>query len=232
MAACFTQWTVLPHDPVQKLSENLWRVEAPMGKSNRRVMSVIRLRDRRLIIHNAIALDEPEMKDLEAWGEVSAILVPNRFHRQDCRIWKQRYPKAKVFCPTAATSAVAKAVTLDGSYADAPGDDSVKVRHVQGVGEREGVVEVQSTDGLSLVFCDTVLNLKPMGGVFGFLLHPTGTVSVPRFTRWFFVKDKGALQTDLAALAARGPVRLIPGHGGEVSEGAAEALKQAAARLG
>ena len=152
MAACFTQWTVLPHDPVQKLSENLWRVEGALGKTNRRVMSVIRLRDGRLIVHNAIALDEPEMKELEAWGEMAAILVPNRFHRQDCRIWKDRYPKAKLFCPAAAAGAVAQVAAVDGSYADAPGDDGVKVRHLMGIGDREGVVEVQSADGLGLVF--------------------------------------------------------------------------------
>jgi hypothetical protein len=77
MAVCFTEWTVLPHEPVQKLAENLWRVEGALGKSNRRAMSVVRLRDGRLIVHNAIALDEPEMQELEAWGEVAAILVPN-----------------------------------------------------------------------------------------------------------------------------------------------------------
>jgi hypothetical protein len=47
---------------------------------------------------------------------------------------------------------------------------------------------------------------------------------VPRFTRWVFAKD-------LHALAARGPVRLIPGHGRVVADGAAAALEAAAARL-
>jgi hypothetical protein len=231
MAVCFTQWTVLPHDPVEKLADNLWRVEAPLGKSNRRVMSVARLRDGRLVVHNAIALDDAEMKELDAWGEVAAILVPNRFHRQDCRIWKDRYPKARVFCPASARGAVSKAVAVDGSYADAPGDEAVRVRHLAGLGEREGVVEVQSSDGLGLVFCDTILNMPAMGGAFGFLLHPTGTASVPRFTRWVFAKDLAALRADLHALAARGPVRLIPGHGRVVADGAAAALEAAAARL-
>jgi hypothetical protein len=193
-------------------------------------MSVARLRDGRLVVHNAIALDDAEMKELDAWGEVAAILVPNRFHRQDCRIWKDRYPKARVLCPKAATAAVAKAVAVEGSYSDAPGDDTVRVRHLEGIGEREGVIEVHSADGVTLVFCDTLLNLPARGGPIGFLLHPTGVPSVPRFTRWFFAKDLGALQKDLRALAALRPVRLIPGHGAVVTDGTA-ALEAAAARL-
>jgi len=231
MAVCFTRWTVLPHGAVEKLADNLWRVEAPLGARNRRVMTVARLRDGRLLVHNAIALDKPEMKELDAWGEVAAILVPNRFHRQDCRIWKDRYPKAKVYCPASASGAVGKAVAVDGSYADAPGDDGVRVRHLQGVGDREGVVEAQSGDGVTLVFCDTILNLPAMGGVLGFLLHPTGAPSVPRFTRWFFAKDKATLKADLVALATRRPVRLIPGHGPVVTDGATAALEAAAGRL-
>lgn len=64
----FTEWTVLPHRPIEKLTDNLWRVSGIVG-SIQRQMAVGRLRDGRLMIVNAIALDEPASSpcaDLEA----------------------------------------------------------------------------------------------------------------------------------------------------------------------
>jgi hypothetical protein len=31
MAKTFTTWTVLPHQPIEKLTENLWRVSGTMN---------------------------------------------------------------------------------------------------------------------------------------------------------------------------------------------------------
>jgi len=59
----------------------------------------------------------------------------------------------------------------------------------------------------------------------GFILHPTGTLSVPRATRWLFAKDSNELRRDLEAIAETPSLkRVIPGHGPVVCE-------QAAARL-
>jgi hypothetical protein len=83
MAKCFETWTVLPHGPIEKLSENLWRVEGTMNDGKiKRVMTIARMKDGRLVVHNAIAL-EPELQaEIEAFGTPAAIVVPNGFHRQ------------------------------------------------------------------------------------------------------------------------------------------------------
>ena len=100
MAKVFTTWTLLPHKPIEKLEENLWRVEGKMpdGKTQR-AMVVARKQNGGLVIHNAIALEETEMKELEAFGKPEILLVPNRFHRQDSRIWKER-PRKRQPMPT------------------------------------------------------------------------------------------------------------------------------------
>src|SRR5689334_21741278 len=94
----FTTWTVLEHDPIEKLADNLWRVHGYMDRVQRQ-MILARQPDGRLFVHNAIALDDAEMKEVEAWGTPSTIFVPNPFHRQDAFIWKQRYPEAKIVAP-------------------------------------------------------------------------------------------------------------------------------------
>src|SRR4051812_12527376 len=97
MAACYTTWKVLPHTPIERVSDTLWHVEGTMESGTRRIMSLVRLRDGRVLMHNAIALDDAEMAAIDAWGTVAAILVPNGFHRMDCRIMQERYPAAKVY---------------------------------------------------------------------------------------------------------------------------------------
>ncbi len=225
-----TTWTVHPHEPIEALTPNLWRVEQRMNRSNVRVMVLARLADGRVVVHSAIALDEPSMKRIDAWGEVAAILIPNRFHRKDARIWQERYPKAKVYAPSGAVSAASKATPVHGTYADAPHDDTFVARDLAGLAEREGVLLLKDEGGTSAVFCDTLLNLPKTGGLLGMMLHPTGTLSVPRPTSLLFAKDKKALRADLERIAAD-VTRVVPGHGAVVTEDAAGRLREAAARL-
>ena len=105
----FDKWTVLPHKPLQKLEDNLWMVEGQLEQI-RRVMVVARLGDGRLVIWNAIALGEPEMKELEAWGTPAFLIVPNGMHRMDARIWKQRYPSLTVIAPPGARKKIEQVV--------------------------------------------------------------------------------------------------------------------------
>jgi hypothetical protein len=226
------EWTVLAHDPIEKLEPNLWRVEGVLNAFNRRVMILARLGDGRVLMHNAIALDEASMAQIDAWGEVAAILIPNGFHRQDARIMQARYPKAKVYAPSGVIAAASKATPCAGTYADVPSDATVSVRHLDGIAMREGVVLVRSPDGTSAVFCDTLLNVPKLSGVLGIFLHPTGTLSVPRPTSLWFAKDRKALRADLERVAAETPLaRVIPGHGAVVDTDVSSRLREAAARL-
>src|SRR5262245_46104947 len=114
MAKPFETWTVCPHRPIEKVTENLWRVEAQMpGAPFHRSMMVARLTDGRLVIHNGIALDEAEMKELEAWGTPAFLIVPNKGHRMDARIFKERYPGLSVVAPPSAKTKVDEIVRVD-----------------------------------------------------------------------------------------------------------------------
>jgi hypothetical protein len=233
MAAGFTEWTLLPHEPIEKLTENLWRVEGKMPGGNKRVMTVARLADGRLLMHNAIALEEELMAELDAFGELAGILVPNAFHRQDAFIMKARYPNAKVYAPGASRAAVAKAVAVDGTYDDVPTDATVQCRHLEGF-PKEGVLSVTSNDGVTQVYCDSVLHSAVDSRFpFSFLLAPLGRPAVPRATRWLFTKNNAAFGEDLRKLAAvDGLKRIIVGHGPTTDTSAADALRLAAGDCG
>jgi hypothetical protein len=227
----FTEWTVLPHDGIKKLAPNLWTVSGTMPKGNQRRMTIARLADGRLIVHNAIALDPNEMSELDAFGDVAAILVPNGFHRQDARIWKDRYPAAKVYAPRAAMAKVGKLVPVDGDYDAVPRDADVHAEHLDGMNGKEGVLLARSGSALTAVFNDVVLNMPPARGMMGLFLAPTGRPSVPRFTRLFMLKDKALLEQHLGRIAGDGLTRVLPGHGRTLDVDAAETLRRVAAEL-
>jgi hypothetical protein len=214
MASVFQTWTVLPHQPIEKLGPNLWAVRGrmPDGKTGR-VMTLARYRNGRLAIHNAIALEEDAMRQLEAWGTPAVLLVPNGFHRQDAKIWKDRYPALRVFCPHGSAKRVSQVVALDGSYTDAPQDEGVRIEQFAGC-PSEGALVVKSDGQASVVLNDAVCNIPRAGLPVSFFLHPTGRASVPRAMRWLGVKDKGAFRAQLERLSDEpGLRRVIVSHG-------------------
>lgn len=231
-------WTVLPHQPIERLEDDLWRVEGSLpGIPLRRVMTIARRGDGRLVIHNAIALDAAAMAELDAWGEVGFILVPNGFHRLDARVFKERYPKAAVLCPRGSREKVEEVVAVDGAYDDFPADPGVRLETLDGVGAAEGVMIVESPGGrVTLVFNDAVFNMPHGTGfsglVFRYLTQSTGGPRISRLVKLFVIKDRRAFRDHLARLAALpGLYRMIVSHD-RTSEGdAAEALRRAIGTL-
>ncbi|MDB4966530.1 MAG: hypothetical protein JWN44_2219 [Myxococcales bacterium] len=230
MAKPFETWTVLPHRPVQKLEENLWFVEGKLGNI-RRVMVVARLKDGRLVIWNAIALDEAHMKELEAWGTPAFLVVPNAMHRMDCKIWKQRYPELKVIAPAAARAKVHQLIPVDGTDGDF-GDDSVRVFAPEPTRGRDAAMEVRSQGGTTLVVNDLVFNQRNQPGLAGLAFRLAGFTGdkprVPPAARLFFVKDKPGLKLWFEAEAQKAHKRLIVSHG-DIVDAPAQALRDAAA---
>jgi hypothetical protein len=232
MAKCFTTWTVLPHEPIEKHAENLWSASGTMPGGSQRRMSIVRRADGKLVIHNAIALDDAEMQEIDAFGKPAFLVVPNYFHRQDSIIYKQRYPNIAVLCPHTARKKVSEVVEVAGHLDEMPKDQSVDLFHLRGMKEREGAIRVRSNGSTALVFNDTLLNIPERGGVLGFFMAPTGTLAVPRFTRWMMMKSAAELKEHLKELASSPQLtHLVPGHGPVIHSDTAATMSQAVARL-
>jgi hypothetical protein len=198
-------WTAHAHTAIQEVAENLWRIEAAMKRPPmRRAMDVIRRPDGTLWIHNAVAASEATMTALEAWGKPSVLLVPSGFHRIDPARFKERYPNIQIFTPKGALKRVRKKVAVDGTYDDLPAADDIAIEPLDGVADAEAAVRVASADGLSLLFCDAVFNMKHRAGFDGWVLKAIGSSGGPRVTRVFrfaVLKDKAAFKASLLRLA-------------------------------
>jgi len=237
MAKAHTAWKVLPHGPLETLTDNIWRVEGTLPDMPlKRVFTVVRLADGCLLLHNAIALDEVLMAEIEGWGVPRYLVVPNGWHRLDARIFKQRYPRIEVICPRGARRKVEQVVEIAGSYDDVDLGRGVELAHLDGVGQMEGVLQVSSSDGVTLVFNDIIFNMVHLPGVFGLvyrLIGSTGGARVTHVARLMMVKDREALAAHLQRLANVPDLRrVIVSHGAMESADPAGMVRRAVATLG
>jgi hypothetical protein len=236
MPKAHAHWTTLPHGPLERLNDRLWCLEGDLpGMPLKRRSTLARLSDGRLVIHNAIALEQPLISEIEAWGEPAFLLVPGAYHRLDAKSYKQRYPQLRVLCPAGAAAKVAQVVPVDGSYDDLPADPQVQLEHLDGLARREGVMQVHAADGTSLAFNDVLFNQAHLPGLTGLifrLLRSTGGPRVTAIGRLFLVKEREALGEHLERLAAIPDLkRIIVMHGSSITEDPAGALRQVASRL-
>jgi hypothetical protein len=236
-AKVHTRWTVLPHKPIERLSERLWRIEGALPSMPlQRVMAIARRSDGGLVVHNAIAVDDAALAQLAAWGPVAAIVVPSGYHRLDAGVFHERYPAARVICPRGARARVEQVVPVTGGYEDEPADPAIALETLDGTAANEGVMIVRDGDGASLVFNDVVFNMPHQRGVSGFVLRwitgSTGGPRVSRVARWFIARDKPALRGHLERLAATpGLRRIVVSHHEVIDREPAQVLRDVAATL-
>jgi hypothetical protein len=231
------EWNVLPHGPLEKLAENMWWVVGSLkGMSLKRTMAVVKRSDG-LVVHNGIAMNAEEQKKLEALGEPTYLIVPNRGHRLDAPAYKKRYPKLRVFAPKGGRDAIHEMVPVDGTYEDFPADETVRLETLHGVDEQEGAMLVKSSDGTTVVLNDVMFNMDrkkdPLGFLFTTLLRSAPGPRVSLLVRLLYVKDKAALRADFERLAELPDlVRVMVAHE-KVAHGAeaSAALKKAATYL-
>jgi hypothetical protein len=239
MSKPLTEWKVLPHGKLTRVDDNILTVEGtirmPLGDFNRR-MTAVRLRDGRVVIFNAIALNEEQMRVLEDFGKPAFLIVPNGHHRLDARIWKERYPDIHVVAPSGARTKVEETVSVDATGADF-GDPNVAFITVPGTGDNEAALEVVGPNGTTLILNDMVGNLRKTSGVGGWLLGLMGFAGeephIPLPVKLTMLKDKGAFAAQLRRWAELPSLRrVLVSHGVTIDENAPAALRKLAASLG
>ena len=218
---------------LQPLGTDLWVVQAPIPRFPfGRVMTVVRCGSD-LLLHSVVALDD--YGPLEALGTPRWMIVPGGGHRMDAPTYKERYPELQVYCPAGARRRVAQVVPVDRTYGELPVLEGVKVRHIAGLAEAEGVVTVEREDGTTLVFNDLLFDVPHKPGFAGTMLKLLGSSGGPRVTlvaRASLIRDVHAVAGDLARLAeTEGLVRLVPGHERPVTRDASAVLARIAAEL-
>lgn len=233
-----TEWTVGPHGAIETLDDGLISVAGeivmPLGRFPRR-MTAVRLKDGGVVIWSAIALEEAGMAELEAFGPLRFLVVPNAGHRLDARLFKDRYPALTVVAPSGSREAVEAAVPVDAT-GDVFGDPDVTFVTVAGTAEAESALIVRRPGGTTLITNDIIghvthphgLGANVMARLFDYGVHEP---SIPRTIRRF-IKDKAALAGQMREWAALPDLkRIIVSHVDPITDAPAEHLKRLADEL-
>ena len=235
-AQTFTEWKVLPHGRLTPIEDNILTVVGdipmPVGDMKRR-MTVVRLRDGRLVIFSAVALDEEEMRTLEEFGQPAFLVVPNEHHRLDSKIWKDRYRAMRVITPQRARDKVEKIVPVDATSADFNDPD---VALITVPGTHEAALEVRGPNGTTLVLNDVVGNMRNTSGIGGWFLRMMGFAGdkphVPIPIKMMMINDKAALAVQLRRWADLPSLkRILVSHGSTIEDDPRGALRDLALSL-
>jgi len=233
MPAILEKWEVMPHEPLVEVDDGVLTVAGeirmPLGNFPRR-MTAVRLSGNRTAIYSAIALDEPEMRRIEAMGAPAFLIVPGDHHRLDARIWKQRYPQIRVIAPPGAVEAVEEAVHVDASD-DILDDLDTRLVIMPGAGGHEAALEIRRASGLTIVANDLIANVAHPHGIGAQIMarlmgFGVSEPQVPRLIRRLIVEDKVALAHQFADWAAEPDLRrIIVSHGDLIEGNAAKVLR-------
>jgi len=238
MAAPYKSWTVLPHGELTEVDDNILTVvgeiRMAVGMLPRR-MTIVRLSDRRLVIFSAIALKEDEMRRIGDYGTPAFLLVPNAIHRLDAKIWKDRYPAIKVITPKGARSKVQEIVPVESSSGDF-GDPDVLFISVPGTLENESALQINGTNGITLVLNDLVGNIRNSTGLSGWFLRMMKFAGdephIPKPVKWKLVSNKSELREQLLKWAALPRLkRILVSHGSIIDDNPGAVLRGLAASL-
>lgn len=232
------QWTVQPHEALEEIDDGILTVAGeivmPLGRFPRR-MTVIRLAGGGSLIWSAIALNEPEMKRIEGWGEPRFLIVPNQAHRLDSRIWKQRYPAIKVIAPPGARSAVEEAVSVDAA-SDVVHDPQIGFHLVEQKAQ-EFALTVQRAAGTTLIVNDSIGHVRHPHGIGAWIMarlmgFGVSGPQVPRGVRRMMIADPKGLARQFRRWAEIPDLkRIIVSHGEPITGDPAGALRKLAASL-
>jgi len=238
MTEPFRRWNVLPHGKLTEIDDNILTVTGdihmPLTDLPRR-MTVVRLRDSRLVIFSAIALDEDEMLQLESYGRPSFLIVPNDHHRLDARIWKMRYPAMAVVAPEGSQAKVQEIVAVDTTNPQFD-DPDVQFITVPGTGGHEAALLVRSAHGVTLVLNDIVGNIRHSSGFGGWMLRMMGFAGdephIPKVAKMKMVEDQKALRDQLLQWAnVDSLARILVSHGSPIETRPDETLRELADEL-
>ena len=197
-----------------------------------RTMVIARRADGSLLLNSAIAMDDAAMREVEALGVPSILVVPNGWHRLDAFAYKARYPAVRVLCPRSQAGKVRQIVAVDGAREDLEDDGVVRAEVFDGF-DREGVIVVTSGGKRTLVFGDTLMNVPHQRGLGGLIYRFIGASGGPKVHPIMkLMSKKKRLAAHLGRLAdTPDVVRLIPGHGESIEDRVAEVLRDCVHRM-
>lgn len=196
-------------------------------------MTVVRLADGGLFVHSPVALDGATQAEVDALGEVRAVVAPSIFHHLHVGDWMAAYPNA-VYAACPGLEWKRTDLAFSAVMGDTPHPAWAKdLRQVYFSARRENEVVFFHEASRTLLVCDSLLNLST---------HPApSTRLVARLMGnrapgqgWvepFMIRDRGLARRQADRILEWDFDRAVLSHGDLVERGGHEVFRRAYAWL-
>jgi hypothetical protein len=220
-------------DQLRQLDEHLWVVERPQSFYGLPVgtrMTVIRLPERRLLLHSPVTLDPELRTQLDAIGRVCFAVAPNRVHHLYAGEVARVYPGARLWVAPGLQrkrpDLVFEAVLGD----EAPHEWRGEVDQVFFRGRPyENEVVFFHRASRTLILCDLAFNFGPRTAtptrLLMKLLNSYGRLG-PSALDPLLIRDRRAARESLDRILALDFDRIIVAHGDVLERGGREILRE------
>jgi len=208
------------------ITDDLWQLAGdhrlPGGARFPLRMTVVRLADRRLVLHSPVPFGDGDAAALATLGEVAHVIAPNNYHHLHLEAALRRFPGARAWvAPEVAGQHPNVPTTILDDTAPTAWRDELDQVHIGGA-PRVGETVFLHRASRTMISTDFAFHItRPANLRTRMILRMVGVAGgrLACSRAWnFLVKDRAAAAAAVARIAAWEPTRIAPAHG-EIFEG-------------
>lgn len=219
-----------PYGKPAQLADNLWEVRGAWSNKLGRRMTIVRVGNGDVFVHNAIRLTPPDLAWLKGLGRVRGVIAPNKFHCTDGGWLARACPGASIYAPPNKFAHFeAQDLEPQDVATDFPAEVACDLECIPMHGTRIAESAFIHHPSRTLILCDLAMNMENVfSGVEGAIMRWNrvgGRFGVTRLTKYFFASDKKALVASYRRLLERDFDRIVVNHGAVLETNGRELLE-------
>ena len=213
-----------------RLADNLWELRGTWSNALGRRMTVVRLGNGDVFVHNAMRLEPGELDWLTSLGPLRGIIAPNKFHGSEAPWLAEQFREASLYAPTSKQKQFAAlGLNVRDVASDFPSALAGELECLPMAGTRIEEAAFLHHPSRTLILCDLAMNMEDVfRGVQGAFMRWNrvgGRFGVTRLTKLLFTRDARALVGSYQRLLERDFDRVIVNHGAVLPSGGRELLR-------
>ncbi|REK61601.1 MAG: DUF4336 domain-containing protein [Bacteroidetes bacterium] len=216
---------------MKKIGKDIWVAEAKFklfGADFGNRMTVIRLNNRKLLLHSPVKISDGLLGAIRELGEVGFIVTPNNFHGLFVEEWRKEFPDAKYFTAKELKRNDNSSFSLSSitSKELSPDVEIIKIEGAPKVNEYAFIHKASNTLILTDLAFNIGANVSFWSKIF-FRLNGAFNKFGPTRLMKTMIADPAALSASIEGILAFEINRIIVSHGDILEENARFALKEA-----
>ena len=224
---------------LERITDGIWSTTRPirfLGLETGTRMTIVRLSDGRLWVHSPVGLDAELRAEVDALGEVAAIVAPSLFHHLYVGEWRAAYPHA-IRCCCPGLDRKRPDLAWDRVLGDAPEPewraDLDQVFFGARTLENEVVFFHRATR--SIILCDAIFNLGTHPSMLtrgvSWLMGLGSSAPGATFLERIMIRRRADARAQIDRMLAWNAERIVLAHGQIIPTGATEVVRRAYAWL-